>query len=107
MNELIMMTDWGALLDRETSTKIVGFERKLKEIKEAEDELKKNIIKEMESKGIIKIETDDLTITYIAPSDRENFDSKRFKFDHAEMYDEYVKMSPVKASVRIKLKEVK
>lgn len=107
MNELIMVTDWGALLDGETSSKIVEFEKKLKEIKDAEDELKKSIIKEMESKGIIKIETDEMTITYIAPSDRENFDTKRFKFDHAEMYDEYVKMSPVKASVRIKLKEDK
>ena len=104
MNELIVIKDGVALLDAETSAKIAEFERKLKEIKEAEDELKKSILKEMETKKIIKIETEEMTISYIASSDRENFDTKRFKFDHEDMYDEYVKMTPVKSSVRIKLK---
>ena len=58
----------------------------------------------MESKGIIKVETEEITISYIAPTDRETFDSKRFKADHADLFDEYVKMSPVKSSVRIKVK---
>lgn len=104
MNELITITDGTALLNADTSAKIAEFERKLKEIKEAEDELKKNILKEMESKGIKKIETEEMVISYVASTDREKFDTERFKFDHADMYDEYVKMSPVKASVRIKLK---
>ena len=104
MNDLITIKDGTALLDVETSAKIAEFERKMKEIKEAEDALKQGILKEMEQKGILKVETEEMTISYIAPTDRETFDSKRFKFDHPDMFDEYVKMSPVKASVRIKVK---
>ena len=104
MNDLITIKDGNALLDVETSAKIAEFERKMKEIKEAEDALKQGILKEMEQKGILKVETEEMTISYIAPTDRETFDSKRFKFDHPDMFDEYVKLSPVKASVRIKIK---
>ena len=104
MNDLITIKDGNALLDVETSAKIAEFERKMKEIKEAEDALKQGILKEMEQKGILKVETEEMTIYYVAPTDRETFDSKRFKFDHPDMFDEYVKMSPVKASVRIKVK---
>ena len=104
MNDLITIKDGTALLDVETSAKIAEFERKMKEIKEAEDALKQGILKEMEQKGILKVETEEMTISYVAPTDRETFDSKRFKFDHPDMFDEYVKMSPVKASVRIKVK---
>lgn len=104
MNDLITIKDGNALLDVETSAKIAEFERKMKEIKEAEDALKQGILKEMEQKGILKVETEEMTISYIAPTDRETFDSKRFKFDHPDMFDEYVKLTPVKASVRIKVK---
>lgn len=104
MNDLITIKDGNALLDVETSAKIAEFERKMKEIKEAEDALKQGILKEMEQKGILKVETEEMTISYIAPTDRETFDSKRFKFDHPDMFDEYVKLTPVKSSVRIKVK---
>ena len=104
MNELITINNGVALLDAETASKIADFERKMKEIKEAEDSLKQGILNEMEQKGILKVETAEITISYIAPSDRETFDSKRFKSDHADLFDEYVRMSPVKSSVRIKVK---
>lgn len=104
MNDLITIKDGNALLDVETSAKIAEFERKMKEIKEAEDALKQGILKEMEQKGILKVETGEMTISYVAPTDRETFDSKRFKFDHPDMFDEYVKLTPVKSSVRIKVK---
>lgn len=91
-------------LDNEIGKQIAEFERQLKELKEKEDELKLNILNEMEEKGIIKIETDDLIINYIAPTDRETFDSKTFKEQHQDLYDEFIKMTPVKSSIRIKVK---
>ena len=94
----------GYILDLETSNKIKEFELLAKEIKKKEDELKEDILKEMELKGIIKVETDDLTISYIAPSKRETFDSKRLKEENPDLYDLYVKLSDVKSSIRIKLK---
>ena len=104
MNELITINDGVALLDAETSARIADFERRMKEIKEAEDALKQGILEEMQEKGILKVETEEITISYIAPTDRETFDSKKFKAEHADLYDDYVRMNPVKASVRIKVK---
>ena len=101
--ELITVSADTALLQPEISKKIADFERQIKEIKQAEDELKAKILEEMERKGLIKVKTDDLAITYVAPADRESFDSKKFREDHADLYDEYIKMTPVKASIRIKV----
>lgn len=102
--ELIKVENEIAMLDSEVSSKIAEFEKQLKAIKEQEDILKQSILNEMESKGLIKVETDSLVITYIESSDRETFDSKSFKADHQDLYDEYVKMTPVKSSIRLKVK---
>ncbi len=91
-------------LDKSVSNKIAEFERQIKAIKEKEDELKQAILEEMEKKNIIKIDTEDLLISYVAPTTRETLDSKTFKNDMPEIYDEYVKITPVKSSIRIKLK---
>lgn len=102
--ELIKIENDIALLDTEISKQIADFERTIKEIEEKEKNLKQAILEEMENKNILKLENDDFIISYIAPSDRETFDSKSFKADHQDMYDEYIKMTPVKSSIRIKLK---
>ena len=104
MNELISLNNGTALLNAEISATIADFERQVKYIKEQEESLKTAILNEMEAKGIIKIETEDLIINYIQPTDRETFDSKGFKKDYPDIYDEYVKMTPVKSSVRLKVK---
>jgi len=102
--ELIKVDGGTALLDPQISAKIAEFERQAKQIKDQEEELKNAILKEMESKNILSIETDDLKITYVAPSYREKFDTGKFKVDHPETYDSYVKISPVKSSVRVKVR---
>jgi len=102
--ELIKIENEKAILNLETSKQIAEFERSIKEIKEKEDELKQLILEEMESKKLLGIETDDLKISYVAPTDRETFDSKRFREDYSALYDDYVKLTPVKSSIRIKVK---
>ena len=105
MTELIKIENGISLLDADTSNKIAEFERQIKLIKEAEDALKDAIKAEMEARGILKVEdeTNGMTITYSAPTCRETFDSKKFKAQNPDLYDEYVKLSPVKSSIRIKL----
>lgn len=103
---LIEVKDNIPLLKPEVSAQIAEFERKVKEIKSQEESLKEAILKEMEAKGIIRIETLDLLITYIAPSDREKFDSKGFKRDFPDIYDDYITMTPVKSSVRVKVRDI-
>ena len=105
MKDLIRVENGNFLLSADVSNKIAEFERQAKLIKEAEDALKEVIKAEMEARGILKVEdeTNGMTITYVAPSCRETFDSKKFKADNPDMYDEYVKFSSVKSSIRIKL----
>ncbi len=102
--ELIKVYGEAAILDGTTAKHIAEFEKMAKDIKAKEDELKKAILAEMESKGIIKLETDELTISYVASTDRETFDSKKLRADNPDLYDEYIRISTVKPSVRIKLK---
>lgn len=103
MNEIVVIGDRG-LLNPEISDKIAEFERNIKKLKEQEDLLKQSILEEMEAKGIVKIENDDLLISYVAPTDRETFDSKKLREDNPDLYDEYIKISKVKASIRVKVK---
>ena len=103
MDELIVFEGKTPLLNPDVSIKLAEFERMVKEVKEKQDELKQKILDEMESKGIVSIKTPELTISYVAPTTRETFDSKTFRKDHPDLYDEYVSISMVKASVRMKI----
>lgn len=105
MTDLIKIENGISILDIETSKKIADFEWAIKKLKEQEEELKEAIKAEMEAKGILKLEdeTSGMTISYIASTNRETFDSKKFKADNPDLYDEYVRFSPVKSSIRIKL----
>lgn len=107
MDKLIRIENNVALIEPSVSFALAEFERQVKELKAKEDALKQRILEEMESNGILKIETDDLVITYVAPTSREAFDSKKFRQAYPDLYDDFVSISPVKASVRMKLKGVK
>lgn len=93
-------------LTAETSSKIAEFERQVKLIKKQEEELKKAILEEMEKKNIIKLDTPELAITYVAPTTSERLDTKTLREELPDIYDTYVKLSPVKASIRVRVKEV-
>ncbi len=106
MDKLIRIEQGTALIEPSVSFALAEFERQVKEIKAKQDELKQRILEEMESNGILKIETDDLAITYVAPTSREAFDSKKFRQAYPDLYDDFVAISPVKASIRMKVKGV-
>lgn len=108
MTELIKVENGISVLDAETSRKIAEFERQIKAIEEQEKALKEAIKTEMEQRGIIKLEDEvnGLNITYIGETMKETFNSKQFREDNPDMYDEYVKLSPCKAYIKIKVKEV-
>lgn len=103
-NDMVIVQNGKALLDLEVSKALADFERQAAAIKAREDEIKAALLREMESKNIIKLETPELTIQYIAPFDRESFDTKKFKAEFPETYDIYAKISRVKGSVRVKVK---
>ena len=101
---LTTKNDNTATLESTAVDKLIAFERAIKEAKAKEEALKAEILAEMEERGILKIETDELTITYVAETERETFDTKAFRDEYAELYDDYVKMTTVKPSIRIKVR---
>lgn len=101
---MLEIIEGSAVLAHEAVDKIVEFERLLKEVKQKEDELKARILAEMEAYGVFSIESPEIKISYVAPTNREVFDSKAFRKDFEDLYDEYVVVTPVKASLRIKVK---
>lgn len=104
MDELIVRTESGAMLTADTEEKITALLKAADEIKAKVDDLKADILSEMEKKNIIKIDTEVLTVTYVAPYDKETLDSKAIKEELPDIYDTYCKLSPVKASLRVKIK---
>lgn len=104
--DLLILNEGQYLLEAETASKIAEVEKLAKEVKKKQDELKEAIKAEMESKGILSIkdEINGINISYIAPSERETFNSKKFREEHSELFDEYVNFSPVKSSIRISVK---
>ena len=102
--DLIKFENNVLVLDKETIQKIAEFEKAIKDMQEKEKALKEAILNEMEAKNIIKIDTPELSITYVAETSKETFDTKSFKAENPDLYDSYVKMSTVKSSLRLKVK---
>ena len=106
MSDLIKFED--GKLAQQTVDYITAVETQMKALKDQYDAFKDELQTAMELHGIIKIESElpngeKLRVNYIAESTRETFDCKAFKGDMPELYNEYVKFSKVKASVRIKV----
>ena len=92
------------IIGAEITARIMELERMATEIEAKQKELRERLLKEMESRNIVKIENDFLTITYVAQSDREKFDSKAFRKAHPDLYDEYVKMTTSSSYVKVNVK---
>ena len=102
-NEIIKASGDVQTITEDVELEIIYIEKAMKELKEQYDDMKAKLLEEMAANKIIKITTDNLTISYVSPTDRETFDSKAFRKDHPDLYDEYVSFKPVKESVRIKV----
>lgn len=100
----LIKVESGYVLDKQSIEEIREVEKLSKAVKQRQDNIKAELLKVMEQNEIIKFENEDLLINYIAPTTRETFDAKKLKEDNQDLYDLYVKLSDVKASVRIKLK---
>lgn len=88
----------------EAAQEITDFLKFVKDLKKKEETFKQMLLEEMEKNGVVKIQTPDLLISYVAPTDRETLDTKLLKTECPDVYDAYCRISAVAASVRIKLK---
>ena len=81
---------------------------RLKDLKAQEEELRQNLIELMEQHGVVKIDNDIITISYVAASESFAIDTKELRAKDPELYDkilkQYNKRTTRKASLRFKLK---
>lgn len=72
------------------------------------DELKKKALEEIEvtlaEYNVSVVETEHLKFTRVEPTTKQTFDTKKFKADHPDMVDEYMKTSNVKGYIKVTLK---
>lgn len=77
---------------------------KIKAVKpfiEAVDSMKEALKEAMAQANVTKLETKHIKASYTPPSTTVRFDSTTFKKDHRDLYDEYCKVSPKKAVLRL------
>lgn len=86
---------------------IKQYDMLLEKAKAKSEELKKMLIEKMKENGITKFENDNITITYVAPYEKQGIDSKKLKEEEPKIYEKYLKSSKVKESIKITLKEKK
>lgn len=99
MNELVKNGE----LKPQVIMQMISLIEKQKAAADALDAIKGQILEEMKAQGIVKIQTPEILINYIAPTTRESLDSKKLKEELPEIYDEYCKISNVKESLKVKI----
>lgn len=105
MKELVLLEDgrYGLVVD--VVDTIITIENEIKKLKEIQDSYKEKILNAMEENDIKEIDIPELKITRKLATTRESLDSKRLKTEQPDLYDEYCKISEVKGSITIKIKE--
>lgn len=68
------------------------------------DEYRQKALEEMARRGILNIQIGKVKMTYVPGTIRQTFDSKAFKADEPELYEQYIKNTEVKPSLRITVK---
>ncbi len=81
--------------------KVIATEKAIKELQQVQDEYKQLIKKEMEKRGLLGIKDEDsgLFINYIqARTNVEKFNTKAFREQYPDLYDEFVTLDGKRAS---------
>lgn len=104
MNELIVRNGDNYILTSEALIEVVNIDLAEKKLKEKKEDIRARILKEMEAKGIKKMDMPELSITYKFASDSEYFNKDKFRNERPDIYDEYIEMRETKPSITVKIK---
>ena len=109
MNELYKIEEGQLIIAKNIIEAIKNCEKQKKEAEELEKNLREKLLEAMEKYGQDKWVSPDetLKITYTPENEVSTFDTTRFKAEHQDLYFEYQKTSPRKASIRITVKDEK
>lgn len=84
---------------------IVEIKTRLAQAEEQKKSLTEALYQEMDARGVYKLDSPTLSITRIADTTAETFDSKAFRADHPELYGQYLRETSRKGYVKITLKQ--
>lgn len=101
MNDIVLTND---SLSLQSERLICETLTKLNELKETEKLLKAELLQEMKKRGLVKIDTPKVTVTYIGETQSEKFNSKKFREENPDLYDKYVYFSNVTDCVKVSVK---
>lgn len=108
INEIVVLSDNKQLeLASKFTKELVKLEKQAKALADKEKEIKAKILEVMLENDITRLENADLLIFIRQATTSERFDTKAFREKNPDLYDEYVKISNVSASITIKVKEDK
>jgi predicted phage-related endonuclease len=81
-----------------------ALQQKKQSLIEKDNEVRSAIKEAMIKNNVKKFDSDTLTITLISASERKTLDTAAIKEQEPDVYKRYLKVTPVAASVRIKVK---
>lgn len=89
---------------KDATSMVTSIKEQLKMAEMAEKALKEYILSIMEKNKDKVLEMDGIKVTYIEPSIRESIDKDKLKENYPDIYERYLKVSPVSSTLRISLK---
>ena len=98
------------LAELKQNTELLALKECLLAIEQAESkakEIRERLLAEMESRGIEQLDIDGLKIYYVAATERKSVDTAKLKAERPEVYENYLKVSKVKPSLRVTLAKEK
>lgn len=76
----------------------------IREAKAVNDEFKARLLEAMEEYGVEKIQSDYFTVSYVGEHETIRLDPKEVRMKYPRVHAECSHVTPVKASVRVRLK---
>ena len=89
---------------RDNEMLLTSLARRIKALTDEYDSIKAQVLEQMLKHKDKSFDTGNLLITVMKPSTRESFDSKKFKEEHSDLYNQYIKTSQTKESLKLTLK---
>ena len=84
---------------------LLGLKKRAEEATEAYENAKQHLMEFMEENKVSKYEGSLFTISLRAGGERKPFDSKSFKTEYPDLYEQYVKTSASKPTIAIRMKD--
>lgn len=83
---------------------LIALTERIKELTAQKEQLQAEILERMEADKVKSFDTGRVLITYVQPSSRSSFDAKAFQKDNADLYQQYLKETTTKASLKLTIR---